>query len=95
MTDAELMGVLTEDAFGNDATFRGCSRAPGSGRPGLEELRLHPVDLGRDEPLTRRGVPRTPSPEVAETILEQVREMSEPLGAAVKLDDGTGLVSQA
>ena len=95
VTDAELMGALTEDAFGNDATFQGLLARARFGPAGLEELRLHPVDLGRDEPLTRRGVPRTPSPEIAETILEQVREMSEPLGVAVKLDDGTGLVSQA
>jgi poly-gamma-glutamate synthesis protein (capsule biosynthesis protein) len=63
------------------------------GPDGLEELRLHPVDLGRNEPPTRRGVPRIPAPDVAESILDEVREMSEAFGVAVKSDGGTGLVT--
>ena len=90
VTDADLLGVLTEDSFGNDSTFRSVLARLRLGPDGLEELRLHPVDLGRHEPLTRRGVPRTPAPEVAESILDDVREMSEPLGVALKIDDGTG-----
>jgi hypothetical protein len=38
-------------------------------------------------------VPRTPAPDVAESILDEVRTMSEPFGVAVKSDDGTGLVT--
>jgi poly-gamma-glutamate synthesis protein (capsule biosynthesis protein) len=93
VTDADLLGLLNEDAFGTDATFRGMLPRVRLGPDGLEELRLHPVDLGRDEPPTRRGVPRTPAPDVAESILDEVRTMSEPFGVAVKSDDGTGLVT--
>jgi hypothetical protein len=53
------------------------------------------VDLGRQEPITRRGIPRTPSPEVAEAILDEVRTMSQPFGVEVTVDDGTGLVTPA
>jgi poly-gamma-glutamate synthesis protein (capsule biosynthesis protein) len=95
VTDADLMGALNEDSFGTDGTFRGVLARVRLGPEGLEELRLHPVDLGRHEPLTRRGVPRTPSPEVAEAILDEVRAISESFGVSLKLDDGTGLVSQA
>ena len=47
------------------------------------------------EPITRRGIPRTPSPEVADAILHEVRTMSQSFGAEVKVDDGTGIVTQA
>jgi poly-gamma-glutamate synthesis protein (capsule biosynthesis protein) len=92
-TDADLLGLLNEDSFGTDATFRGVLVRVRLGPDGLEELRLHPVDLGRNEPPTRRGVPRIPAPDVAESILDEVREMSEAFGVAVKSDGGTGLVT--
>ena len=94
-TDGDLMGVLNDVSFGNDATFQGVLARARFGPDGLEELRLHPVDLGRQEPITRRGIPRTPSPEVAEAILDEVRTMSQPFGVEVKVDDGTGLVTPA
>lgn len=95
VTDTDLTRVLNEDSFGDDGTFQAVLARVRLGPDGLEELRLHPVDLGRHEPVTRRGVPRTPTPDVAEQILEQVRSMSEPLGATVKLDGGSGLVMPA
>ncbi|HJR98354.1 MAG TPA: CapA family protein [Actinomycetota bacterium] len=93
VTDADLLGLLNEDSFGTEATFRGVLARIRLGPEGLEELRLHPIDLGRSEPPTRRGVPRIPTPEVAESILDEVREMSEVFGVAVKSDGGTGLVT--
>jgi poly-gamma-glutamate capsule biosynthesis protein CapA/YwtB (metallophosphatase superfamily) len=96
VTDSDLTRVLNEDSFGNDGTFHAILARVRLGPDGLEELRLHPVDLGRHEPITRcRGVPRTPSPEVAEQILEQVQAMSEPFGTTLKLDGGTALVMPA
>jgi poly-gamma-glutamate synthesis protein (capsule biosynthesis protein) len=91
-TDADLLGVLNEDSFGTEATFRAVLVRIRLGPDGLEELRLHPVDLGRGEPPTRRGIPRIPAPDVAESILEEVRALSEPFGVTVKPDGGTGLV---
>ena len=95
VTDTDLTSVLNEDSFAKDDTFRAVLASMRFGPDGLDEVRLHPVDLGRYEPITRRGVPRTPTPEVAGEILEQVRSMSEPLGATVKLDGVTGLVTPA
>ena len=91
-TDADLMGMLTEDSFGDDAVFRSVMARVRLGPDGLDEVRLHPVDLGRGEPLTRRGIPRTPTPEVAQSILEAIGSMSERFGVSVVLDEGTGLV---
>ncbi len=92
VTDADLMVVLAEDAFGDEAVFRGALARMRFGSEGLEELRLHPVDLGRNEPLTRRGVPRAAAPDVATAILDAVTTMSEPLGATLSIDEGSGVV---
>jgi poly-gamma-glutamate synthesis protein (capsule biosynthesis protein) len=92
VTDADLMGVLSEEWFGDEAVFRSAMARVRLGPDGLDEVRLHPVDLGRAEPLTRRGVPRTPTPEVAQSILESIGTMSEPFGVSITVDGGTGLV---
>jgi poly-gamma-glutamate synthesis protein (capsule biosynthesis protein) len=95
VTDADLTTILNEDSFGSDDIFRAVLARVRLSRDGLEEVRLHPIDLGRGEPLTRRGVPRTPAPEIGEAVIEQMRAMSEPLGTVVKIDDdGTGLVTR-
>ena len=90
-TDADLMGILTEDSFGDDAVFRSVMARVRLGPDGLDEVRLHPVDLGRGEPLTRRGIPRTPTPEVAQSILEAIGSMSERFSLG-RPRRGTGLV---
>ncbi len=91
-TDADLLGILNEDAFGDEAYFRAVMARARFGPDGLEELRLHPIGLGGEETLTRRGVPRTPEPELAEAILEDVRAVSEPFGVSLKLEDGSAIV---
>jgi hypothetical protein len=58
----------------------------------LAEIRLHPVELGYGEPLTRSGIPRTASPEAAAEILERLRGMSEPFGATMALEGDTGVI---
>jgi poly-gamma-glutamate synthesis protein (capsule biosynthesis protein) len=92
VTDADLMGVLGEDSFGDDAIFHSVMARVRLGPDGLEELLLHPVDLGRAEPLTRRGIPRTPAPGVAHRILDDLAAMSEPLGVSVVTEEGIGRV---
>ena len=92
VTDADLMGVLAEDAFGDDEIFRGMLARMRFGTDGLEELRLHPVDLGRAQPLTRRGIPRAAGPDVATAILDGIATMSEPFGVTIGIDEGTGVV---
>jgi hypothetical protein len=50
------------------------------------------VDLGQDMPITRRGIPRTPSPVVADEILERIASLSAPLGTDVDAAGGVGTV---
>lgn len=60
----------------------------------LTEVRLYPADLGRDEtrPLSRKGVPMTPSPEVAKQILEKVQTISKPFGTQISIENSVGII---
>jgi poly-gamma-glutamate synthesis protein (capsule biosynthesis protein) len=85
-TDAELLEVLNADAFDDPEVFRAviAEVVPG------EVVRLHPVELGYGEPLTRRGIPRLAPPDVAGPILDAIAERSKPFGVRV---DGDGTVT--
>lgn len=59
----------------------------------LVEAVLHPVDLQRAEPPTRRGTPHLAHGAVAERILRRQAELSRPFGTAITVSDGLGRVS--
>jgi poly-gamma-glutamate capsule biosynthesis protein CapA/YwtB (metallophosphatase superfamily) len=63
----------------------------------LTEVRLYPADLGRDRnrPLSRQGVPMTPSPENAKKILEKVQTISKPFGTNISVENGVGVIHVA
>lgn len=88
-TDADLLEVLNADGFDDPEVFRAviAEVAPGG------SLRLHPVELGYGEPLTRRGIPRIAPPAVATEILDVVAERSAAFGTAIERDGGVGVVS--
>jgi poly-gamma-glutamate synthesis protein (capsule biosynthesis protein) len=62
------------------------------GPNGVEAIQVHPVDLGQDEPITRRGIPRVPEPAIAKEILERLATMSAPLGVTVDIADDVGTI---
>ncbi len=92
MTEAELVERLNADGFSDPWVFRAILAEMVVGPSGVQEVRLHPVDLGQDLPITRRGIPRTPSPAVAGEILERVASLSAPLGTEVDASDGVGTI---
>jgi len=63
----------------------------------LTEVRIYPADLGRDlsRPLSRKGIPMTPSPEVARQILEKVQTISKPFGTTISIENGVGVIHVA
>jgi poly-gamma-glutamate capsule biosynthesis protein CapA/YwtB (metallophosphatase superfamily) len=63
----------------------------------LVEVRLYPADLGRDgsRPLSRRGIPMTPSPEMAREILEKVQRISARFGTAIAIEENVGVIRVA
>ena len=60
----------------------------------LTEVRLYPVDLGQDlsRPFSRTGIPMTPSPEMAERVLEKIQRLSKPFGTKIVIENGVGVI---
>jgi poly-gamma-glutamate synthesis protein (capsule biosynthesis protein) len=92
MSEAELIALLGDDAFSDPWIFRAAFAELVFGELGVEEVRLHPVDLGLELPLTRRGIPRTPEPEVAKEIVERFATISSPFGTKLDLACTSGVV---
>ena len=87
-TDAELMRVLNADAFDAPEVFRAVIAMVRFEAGGVAEVRLHPVELGYGEPLTRSGIPRTATPEVAAEVLSTMAELSSSFACEVLPDGG-------
>jgi poly-gamma-glutamate capsule biosynthesis protein CapA/YwtB (metallophosphatase superfamily) len=58
----------------------------------LAELRLYPVELTEDVRIARRGIPHLAPPEVAQQILERLQGLSKPLGTAIAIENGVGVI---
>jgi poly-gamma-glutamate synthesis protein (capsule biosynthesis protein) len=95
MSEADLIALLDEDGFSDPWIFRAAVAEMVFGDAGIREIRLHPVDLGADLPVTRRGVPRTPAPDVAAEIVDRIAAISAPLGAKIELNGTIGSLSLA
>jgi poly-gamma-glutamate capsule biosynthesis protein CapA/YwtB (metallophosphatase superfamily) len=63
----------------------------------LVEVRLYPADLGIDgtRPLSKQGIPMTPSPEQAQRILKLVQKLSKPFGTTISIEDNVGVIRVA
>jgi poly-gamma-glutamate capsule biosynthesis protein CapA/YwtB (metallophosphatase superfamily) len=51
----------------------------------LVEMRLHPVELGRDRPRPDRGSPRLAAPEHGRAILSRLAELCQPYGTRIEV----------
>ena len=47
---------------------------------------IYPMDGGFESTISRRGVPRMASPEVAQTILQRLQKLSEPFGTKISIE---------
>ena len=63
----------------------------------LVEVRLYPVDCGIDgtRPVSKAGIPMTPSPEQAHRILKHVQHLSRPFGTTISIEDNVGVIRVA
>jgi poly-gamma-glutamate capsule biosynthesis protein CapA/YwtB (metallophosphatase superfamily) len=95
MTEADLLATLNADAFDDPWIFRAVLAEVSFGDT-VPDVRLHPVDLGPELPVSRRGVPRVAEPGVAREILERAAELSRPFGVTVAPNEaGVGVVKRA
>jgi poly-gamma-glutamate capsule biosynthesis protein CapA/YwtB (metallophosphatase superfamily) len=60
----------------------------------LVEVRLYPVDCGIDgtRPVSKAGLPMTPSPEQGRRILEHIQDLSRPFGTTISIEDNVGVI---
>ena len=60
----------------------------------LKEVRLHPVDLdyGGLRPMSRKGIPTMPSPELAQRVLAEMQSLSKPFGTTIVIKDNIGII---
>ena len=62
----------------------------------LVEVRIHPTDVGKGyRPVSKIGIPLTPTPEVAREILEKVQRLSKPFGTNMTIENGVGVIRVA
>jgi hypothetical protein len=59
----------------------------------LVEVRLYPVDLGGTRrPISLMGIPMTPTPEVAQGILQELQTLSKPFGTTISIENNIGII---
>ena len=58
----------------------------------LAEVRLYPIELGRDAPDSRFGIPRIAPPEIGRRILERVQRLSRELGTTIHIEGNVGVI---
>jgi poly-gamma-glutamate capsule biosynthesis protein CapA/YwtB (metallophosphatase superfamily) len=62
----------------------------------LVEVRIHPTDVGKGyRPISKVGIPMTPTPEIAREILEKVQRLSKPFGTTISIENGVGVIRVA
>ena len=62
----------------------------------LKHERSYPADLGgRRRPMSRMGIPMTPSPEMAQRILREIQTLSKPFGTTVAIEGNVGVIHVA
>jgi poly-gamma-glutamate capsule biosynthesis protein CapA/YwtB (metallophosphatase superfamily) len=59
----------------------------------LVEVRLYPTDMGGTRrPMSRMGIPMTPSPEIAQRILQEIQTKSKQFGTTISIDNNVGVI---
>jgi hypothetical protein len=61
----------------------------------LAGLRLNPIDLGTDRPLTARGLPRLATADRATAILSRLAALSQQYGTAIRIENGAATIDLA
>ncbi|HEV3058338.1 MAG TPA: CapA family protein [Vicinamibacterales bacterium] len=58
----------------------------------LQEVRVYPIWARHDGPLSRRGLPMTAPPEIAQRILRRLQKLSEPFGTKIAIEGNVGVI---
>jgi len=58
----------------------------------LQEVRVYPIWARHDGPLSRRGLPMTAPPAIAQRILQRMQKLSEPFGTRIAIEGNVGVI---
>ena len=58
----------------------------------VSEVRLYPVDMRQNDPMSSRGIPRLATGDRARAILRQVQRDSKQYGTRIQIKGGMGIV---
>ncbi|HET9832034.1 MAG TPA: CapA family protein [Vicinamibacterales bacterium] len=58
----------------------------------LQEIRVYPIWARHDGPLSRRGVPMTAPPAIAQRILQRLQKLSEAFGTRIAIENNVGVI---
>jgi poly-gamma-glutamate capsule biosynthesis protein CapA/YwtB (metallophosphatase superfamily) len=61
----------------------------------LQEVRVYPIWARHDGPLSRRGLPMTAPPPIAQRILQRLQKLSEPFGTKLAIEGNVGVIHMA
>jgi poly-gamma-glutamate synthesis protein (capsule biosynthesis protein) len=61
----------------------------------LQEVRVYPIWARNDGPLSRRGLPMTAPPAIAQRILQRLQKLSEPFGTKIAIEGNIGVIHVA
>jgi poly-gamma-glutamate synthesis protein (capsule biosynthesis protein) len=58
----------------------------------MQEVVIFPIWARQDGPLSRRGLPMTAPPEIAQRILQRLQKLSEPFGTRMTIEGNIGVI---
>ena len=58
----------------------------------LQEVRIYPIWGRHDGPISRRGLPMTAPPDIAQRILQRLQKLSEPFGTRIAIEGNIGII---
>jgi poly-gamma-glutamate synthesis protein (capsule biosynthesis protein) len=92
MTPAEFMEMRRQKSFKSQLWFESVVTVSRFKDGMLDEIRLHPIELGWEGANGRRGIPKIASPEAAQRILKRLQTLSQPFGTVIAIEDNIGVI---
>jgi poly-gamma-glutamate synthesis protein (capsule biosynthesis protein) len=92
MTIPELVFARNAQAYSNPFFLEAVIAVSRFAGGQMQEIRLYPLDLGKDEKGAGQGVPRLAEPAFARRVLERLQVLSAPFGTTIAIENGIGII---
>jgi hypothetical protein len=58
----------------------------------LVEVKIHPIDIRYDAPISQAGIPKIASSAMGKEILERLQKLSKELGTTIAIENNVGII---